>query len=213
MTDQAKPADYPALARTQLGSRRPGVVKRPKAIASRPVAAEERCLQFDLTWGLVSNGFVEVWPRDESGAATTDRRPFEELFEVSPPPGLDDDPDAYAADRPAIARLVVDALADWWEEAGGADHAVPAVAKVEGDALRRFDLGAREWRTGDLAVRAAERTDALKARLRPQLADRLRGAIVAKLREKLGKVIQRQDCHGLFAADFATRLWDASRDD
>jgi len=201
MTDQAEPADYPALARTQLALRRPGVVKKLRAIASRPVAAEERFLQFDLTWGLVSNGFVEVWPRDESGVTTTDRRPFGELFEVSPPPGQDDDPDAYATDRPAIAQLVVDALADWWDEAGGSDHSVQAVAKVEGDPLKRFDLRAREWRTDELAVMVAERTDALKARLRPQLADRLRGAIVAKLREKLTKVTQREDCHGLFAVD------------
>lgn len=201
MADQTEPADYPALARTQLASRRPGVVKALKAIASRTVAAEERFLQFDLTWGLVSNAFVEVWPRDQAGAVTTDRRPFGELFEVSPPPGRDDDPDAYSEDRPAIAQLVVDALAGWWDESGGTNSAVPTVAKVEGDPLRMFDLRAREWRTDDPAVRAAGRTDALKAGLRPRLSDRLRGAIVVKLRERLGKVAERADCHGLFAVD------------
>src|SRR5918997_737112 len=111
MAEQQGPADYPTLARTQLASRRPGVLKKLRAMAARTVPEDEKVLRFDLTWGLVSNAFVEAWPRDGAGEATTDRRPFWELLEVGPPPGREDDPDAHREDRPAIARLVVDALA------------------------------------------------------------------------------------------------------
>src|SRR4051794_27277632 len=110
-----EPDEYTDQARKQMASRRSGVLKKLKAIVARPVQGEERTLRFDLSWGLYNNAFVEVWPRDESGEATTERRPFGGLLEVSPPPDREDDPDAFAEDRQAIAQLVADALAGWWE--------------------------------------------------------------------------------------------------
>ncbi len=137
---------------------------------------------------------MEVWPRDVPWTATTDRRPFGELFEISPPHGQDDNAEAYAEGRPAVAKMVLAALAEWWQEAAGVTFAIPALGKVEGDPLRVFDLHAREWRTDQTAVKAAERTSELRARLQPLLPDRLGREIAAVLRDKLAKITQREDC-------------------
>jgi hypothetical protein len=199
--DPRDPGDYPARARAQLAGKRRGVVKKLASIVARPVAAKERSLQFDIAWGLYNGAFVYAVTRQESGEYASDRRPLGSLFEVDPPPGREDDPDGYAEDRPAVARLILDALADWWGEAGGGVFALPAKAKVEGDPLRLYDLCEHRWETDERAVRAAELTADLAARLRALFAQRFRDPVVRALRERLSRVADPTGCRPMFLVD------------
>jgi hypothetical protein len=209
---------YPELAAELLPRARRRAVTTLEKIAFKPLPPEAAVLEFTVYWNGYFPASVSVYPRDAAGNEVSDRRPYGELFELNPPVGdTQPAPQTVAADYPVVLQLLVEALAEWWQESGGTTRfPAPVRACVDGVALRAYDLRRREWVTDALGARRAGATQELVELLRPRL-DVLRERAVEKLRKVATPSVLAEATQAYFEVflegwelDVACQLADAS---
>src|SRR5207248_1890270 len=104
-----------------------------------------------------------------------------------PPPGQQDNPHGFAAEKPAVAALVLRELSAWWRAAGGERYPLPAVGTMDEEPSRLFDFATKGWRADEAAVRRQRLTDEFAALVRGRLA-RFRPLAVERVSKATAKL-------------------------
>lgn len=179
------PTDYPGAATAALARLKARTAtKLAKAASKSPPKGSVR-LTFAVSWNGYHELSVYLAPQGGDGRYVSHSNPFGQLLDFEPPRGRADDPNGFAAEKPAVGQMVLNELADWWEAAGGT-YARPVVGTMEGEPQRAFDFKTRQWVADDIAARIAGLTAELAALARERFAA-LRPAAVERLTKAAAK--------------------------
>ncbi len=186
MANDPNPQDYASVARRALDKLKSKTVARLSRIAAKPVSKKAIHLGFALDWNAYHELQVYCAPLGDNGQYTSNSSPFGPILTFDPPTGQHANPRAFATEKPAVARMVLEELAEWWKSVG-ADYPLPVVGTFDGEPLLALDFATRQWRANDGADRRQELglefSALVRARyqgLRPDVVERFRKA-VAKL--------------------------------
>lgn len=186
MSIDPNPQDYASVARRALDKLKSKTVARMSKIAAKPVSKKAIRLSFALDWNAYHELQVYCAPLGDNGQYTSNSSPFGQILEFEAPPGQQDNPRAFSKEKPGVARMVLEELADWWKSVG-ADYSIPAIGTIDGEPLLAFDFATRHWRSDDGAARRQQLGLEFSAIVRARYQG-LRSDVVERFRKAVAKL-------------------------